>query len=175
MVYSYVARKSSAQQRPSRVEYSAGGVVFRRMPHGPEIAFIEDPWHKWTFAKGHIEKGESTAQTALRETSEEMGVRQNVLRLIKPLGRIDWWFREQYQGKASPKGTLIHKFAHYFLMQVSPDIQFKPQRKERIHAVHWVPLSQALKRSSYKDVQPVLKKVVEYLVSHMGPNKTKVP
>jgi 8-oxo-dGTP pyrophosphatase MutT (NUDIX family) len=54
----------------------AGGIVFRR-EHG-EIAILlvrgkRDPT-AWIFPKGHVEPGESEAETALRETREEAGV-----------------------------------------------------------------------------------------------------
>jgi diadenosine hexaphosphate hydrolase (ATP-forming) len=151
------------KKRPVRLEFSAGGIVFRRTSRGPEIAFIEDPWHKWTFAKGHIEKGEKVEAAAVREVGEEMGVPKKFFKIVAPLGRVDWWFQERRRGKTSPKGTLVHKFVYYFLMQVPTNARFRPQHKELIHSVRWVPVEKALEFSSYKDVKPVLAKAVRYL------------
>lgn len=157
MTVGRVVRKNSIKQRPARVEYSAGGIVFRRMPRGIEIAFIEDPWHKWTFAKGHIKKRESIVRAAVRETQEEMGVRG--LKPIKPLGRTEIWFVDRYVHK----GSRVHKYIYFVLMEAPYGAKAHPQKRELIHAVHWVPLSQALRSSNYKDVRPVLQKAIQYL------------
>src|SRR3989338_7733862 len=96
-----------------KVEISAGGIVFKRTPRGVRVAFIMDPYNKWAFAKGHVEKGETVEQAALRETREEMGLRK--LRIVAPLGVIDFWFHDRYRPET--KGVLVHKYVHYFLMQ----------------------------------------------------------
>lgn len=145
-------------------EYSAGGVVFRITASHIEIAFLLDPFQKWTFAKGHIEPGEKVEDAAMREVREEMGVKK--IRLISPLGRIDWWFKERRARAHSPKGALVHKFAHYFLMQVPEKTKLSAQKSERIYEVRWVPLDEAIKLSSYEDVKPVLKKAVAILKSY---------
>lgn len=58
----------------------AGGVVFK--PHGNEPLYLiltakSNPGH-WVLPKGHIEKGETEEQTALREIREEGGVNGKV-------------------------------------------------------------------------------------------------
>lgn len=159
MARGYAGQKNPAQQRPARVEYSAGGIVFRLTPHGPEIAFIEDPWHKWTFAKGHIKRGENIMKAAVRETAEEMGL--SSLRPVRMLGRIEIWFIDRYVYK----GALIHKYIYYALMEAPQYAKTHPQRRELMGTVHWVPLGKALKASSYKDVRPVLEKAIQSLSS----------
>lgn len=155
------------KKRPIRTEYSAGGIVFRRTPAGPEIAFLLDPFRKWTFAKGHIERGESVRSAAVREVKEEMGIGR--LRLVAPLGRIDWWFREQRGSAHSPRGARVHKFAYYFLMEVPPYTQLRPQKSELIKAVRWVPLRSALRFSNYKDVLPALKNAIDMIQRYAYP------
>lgn len=145
----------------SGTEYSAGGIVFRKSASGIEIAFLLDPFRKWTFAKGHIEHGESIVGAAIREVKEEMGITR--VRVLAPLGKIDWWFQERRSGARSPKGAMVHKFAYYFLMQVPANTQLRPQKSERISAVRFVPLDRALKFSSYEDVRPVLAKAIAML------------
>jgi 8-oxo-dGTP pyrophosphatase MutT (NUDIX family) len=56
--------------------HQAGGIVFRRERDGISILLVrakKDP-SIWIFPKGHIEKGETPQQTAVRETREEAGV-----------------------------------------------------------------------------------------------------
>lgn len=154
-------RRAPHTKQSVRTEYSAGGIVFRRTPHGPEIAFLLDPFHKWTFAKGHIEPRERPMHAAVREVKEEMGISR--LRVVAPLGRIDWWFRERRGSAHSPRGARVHKFVHYFLMEVPLQTRLTAQRSELIYDVRWVPARAALKFSSYKDVRPVLRKALDFL------------
>jgi 8-oxo-dGTP pyrophosphatase MutT (NUDIX family) len=53
-----------------------GGIVFRRVGSDVQILLVtakRDP-HLWVLPKGHIEEGESEAETALREVEEEAGI-----------------------------------------------------------------------------------------------------
>jgi ADP-ribose pyrophosphatase YjhB (NUDIX family) len=64
----------------------AGGIVFRRDGDSVSILLVRakrSP-ETWILPKGHIEAGESAADTALRETQEEAGVTGE---LIGPVGQ----------------------------------------------------------------------------------------
>jgi 8-oxo-dGTP pyrophosphatase MutT (NUDIX family) len=146
-------------KRRVKVEVSAGGIVYKRTPTGVRVAFILDPFSKWAFAKGHVERGETVEQAAVRETMEEMGLDQ--LRVVSPLGTIDFWFRDRYRPET--RGVLVHKYVHYFLMEAPSDAAGRPQRKEKIRKVIWVSLGRAMRTSSYEDVRPILKKAMSLL------------
>ena len=145
-----------------KVEVSAGGIVFKRTPQGVRLAFVMDPYGKWTFAKGHVKEGEALAQAALRETREEMGLGR--LRIIAPLGSIDIWFRDRYRPET--KGVLIHKYVHYFLMEAPSRAKGSPQKKEKIRRIIWVGAGRATGTSSYEDVRPILRKALDILFRH---------
>lgn len=160
-----MVRKHPVSEAPKRgnadrvkVEISAGGIVFKRTPKGVRVAFIMDPFGKWAFAKGHVEEGESIPDAALRETREEMGLRK--LRAVADLGKIDFWFRDRY--RAETKGVLVHKYVHYFLMQTPTGAYGKPQKTEKIRRIIWVPVGKAMATSSYDDVQPILRKAIDW-------------
>lgn len=153
--------------REAKVEVSAGGIVFRRTPKGVCVALLLDPFGKWAFAKGHVEKGETIRQAAVRETKEEMGLKS--LRVKAPLGKIDFWFRDQY--RPATRGTLVHKYVHFFLMEAPPRVWGKPQKKEKIRRIIWVPLAKLKKKSTYRDVDPIIDKAVELLKGHDKGNK----
>lgn len=63
----------------------AGGIVVRKDGDGLSVLLVRaksDPT-VWIFPKGHIERGETAADAALRETREEAGI---VGELVRPIG-----------------------------------------------------------------------------------------
>ena len=58
------------------VVYQGGAIVIRDSADGPKVLLVRarrDP-RNWIFPKGHQEKGETLAETAVRELAEEAGV-----------------------------------------------------------------------------------------------------
>lgn len=55
-----------------RVERGAGGVVFDRLGR---VLLLHHADGSWVFPKGHVERGESELDAAIREVEEEAGVR----------------------------------------------------------------------------------------------------
>lgn len=154
-----------------KVEISAGGIVFKRTPKGVRVAFVMDPYNKWAFAKGHVEKGEAIVDAAVRETREEMGLKK--LRVAAPVGTIDFWFRDRY--RAETKGVLVHKYVHYFLMQTPTGAYGKPQKTEKIRRIIWVPLGKIQSTSSYEDVKPMLDKVTQWFANERRRHAARPP
>lgn len=134
-----------------KMEFAAGGIIFRKKKNKIQIAFILDPYGKWAFAKGHLHKNESLEEAARREVEEETGLKN--LKIIRKLGKMDFWFRRQ-------SGTLVHKFVHYFLMQAPASAKFVPQVEEKIFKAKWVDLEKALDFCGYKNTKPLLKKAI---------------
>lgn len=141
----------------ARMEFSAGGVVYRRVAGQIEIAFIHDQSKKWTLAKGHIEPGETNEAAAKRETEEEMGLRGLEQKAF--LGTIDFSFRDRY----NTPGALIKKRVYYFLFEATGETEGKPQREEKITAIKWVPLDQALETIDFENTKVVLKRAITIL------------
>ena len=63
----------------------AGAVVFRPTAKGPRYLLVEAAGKRgrWVFPKGHIETGETASETALREVTEEAGVRALPIRRLR--------------------------------------------------------------------------------------------
>lgn len=148
------SRLNKPTQERHRVEVSAGGLVFRRVDGLVSFAMVMDSYGKWAFPKGHSRVGERYKDTAEREIAEEMGLKE--LKLIAPLQSIDIWFRDRFVYR----GKLVHKYIHYFLFQAPAEAKLVcPKREkdgENIQAVEWVPALELSRRSSYKDMKPVI-------------------
>lgn len=159
---SFKRRSISSRNKPGggkhRTEVSAGGLVFKRTRDGIVFAMVVDSYGKWAFPKGHVRPDERYREAAVREIREEMGLTR--LRTIARLDTIDIWFRDRFVHK----GSLIHKYIHYFLFEAHPDaILIKPapqEQGETIKDVAWVPADELLKRSSYKDMLGIIKKAL---------------
>jgi len=142
------------QNQKARHEVSAGGLVFKRTPKGVFFAMMKDTYGKWTFPKGHVEKGETTEEAAARETIEELGLEE--ICLLEPLGKIDIWFRDKHVFK----GATIHKDIFYFLFSTSENAELDPQVSEHVIEAAWVPVNQVMKKSSYSDLVAVINRAL---------------
>ena len=156
-----ITSRPTAKRRRHRVEVSSGGLVFKRTPQGIYFGMMKDSFGRWAFPKGHVRKGESLRNAARREIQEELGISD--MHFIKPLGQIDIWFRDRFVFK----GKLIHKYIHYFLFQAPAGTRLKKptvkEAGERIQGVAWVPVEKILTRSSYSDMQPIIKRALASL------------
>ena len=101
----------------------------------------------WSFPKGHIEAGETTEETALREVQEETGIAAEIL---KPLGKVDFWFMAD--------GHRVHKTVHHFVMR-SVGGELSAQVGE-VESVEWVPIRTAGSRLAYTDERDLLKRAL---------------
>ena len=60
-------------------ELSSGGIVTKLRNSKMRILLIKDPYGKWTWPKGKIDKGETPLDAAKREVGEETGLK-NILK-----------------------------------------------------------------------------------------------
>ncbi len=56
-------------------QFSAGGIIVKKVEDKLKVLLIKDRFGHWTWPKGHIEAGETPEETALREIDEETGLR----------------------------------------------------------------------------------------------------
>ena len=140
-------------------EISAGGIVYRKRGGKTELMLIEDLFNKITFAKGRIEKGETLAQTALREIEEETGI---IGRIHKLLGTVSYRYYDPNRG-------YIDKDVTYYLIETIGG-STKPQLKE-IRSVQWWPLEQAnsiYQRRGYATNRKLLRAALDVLSDQQG-------
>jgi 8-oxo-dGTP pyrophosphatase MutT (NUDIX family) len=97
----------------------AGGVVHRQAAGGVVMLLVRarrKP-HDWVLPKGHIEAGETPAQTAQREVREEAGVDASPTQY---LGALSF---------AGPDGAAVH--VGLFLMRFVGDVPAQEEREVR--------------------------------------------
>lgn len=148
------------QRMRTVVETSAGGLVVRGLAAAgagspePDLSQLEvaligrlDRRGRmlWSMPKGHIEPGETLAETARREALEETGVDGTVLSL---LGTIDYWFVAE--------GRRIHKTVHHHLMRY--DHGELCDEDPEITEVAWVAFDDLPRRLAYPDERRLVEK-----------------
>ncbi len=114
---------------------------------------IKDSYGRWSFPKGNIEPSESVKEAALREISEETGLKK-----IKYKDRIDT-IKYFY----TLDGKFIFKIVIFVLVEVK-DSKLFPQ-KEEISEAKWFTKEEVKKRLNYKNTIPVFLKAVELVES----------
>jgi len=101
------ARKS--RRMPVERAVSAGGVVVRQGAAGPEVVICgRDSDGVWGLPKGTPDEGESLEAAALREVSEETGLK---VEIVTKIGVAEYWFTRD--------GVRYHKWVHHYLMRVT--------------------------------------------------------
>jgi 8-oxo-dGTP pyrophosphatase MutT (NUDIX family) len=139
-------------------ETSAGGLVLDRRGPGANGALIGRLDRRgrllWSLPKGHVERGESEEDTAVREVMEETGIRGAV---VGKLGTIDFWFVAD--------GRRIHKTVHHFLLVATDPVHGLELSDEDVEVseVAWVPLGEVASRLAYADERRLLERVPDLL------------
>jgi 8-oxo-dGTP pyrophosphatase MutT (NUDIX family) len=136
-------------------QVSAGGVVFRSLASGFRICLIGRRKASriiWCLPKGHVEKGESLKEAALRETREETGITGS---LLNSLDAIQYSFFDLESQKN------VNKTVHFFLVRYEQG-KLSDHDDEAEYA-RWFPMDQALKRIEYPGERAVLRKAVKRL------------
>jgi len=140
--------------------FSAGGVVFRSHKKNIEIALIKDGYGKYGLPKGHIEKGESKEETAVREVEEETALKN--IKLLDYLGEVRYISKISIY-KSSIKENLEDKIVYYYLMNVSDKEVCTPQKEEGIEEVIWVDVDSVLQKIDYLNIKEVIERAISLI------------
>ncbi|RLA06405.1 MAG: hypothetical protein DRQ51_09535 [Gammaproteobacteria bacterium] len=109
---------------------SAGGLICNQ-DHYILLIFKRG---KWDLPKGRTEGGDDTMITAIRESSEETGLKENKLKIIGKLVST-------YHTTSHNKKDFLKKTHWYWLDYKGHSDDVKPQIKEGIVECRWVHLS----------------------------------
>jgi 8-oxo-dGTP pyrophosphatase MutT (NUDIX family) len=126
-------------------ERSAGGVVVR----GEQVLVIvptrrgADGARVLGLPKGHLDRGESELQAAVREVREEAGVE---VELVRELGEVRYWYSRS--GRAVPKTVVFYLFRY---LRGDP-----ADHDEEIEEARWMDLHEAQLALTYAGERELL-------------------
>jgi 8-oxo-dGTP pyrophosphatase MutT (NUDIX family) len=136
-------------------EFSAGGVVVRRLRGGWHVAAIQPGGKEvWALPKGLIGPGEKPAETAAREVAEETGVEG---RLVEKLGDVRYVY--------TWKGERIFKVVSFFLFRYRRGRlgDIPPEHAHEVDDTRWLPLADAPRLLAYGGEREMAEKAQELL------------
>jgi 8-oxo-dGTP diphosphatase len=139
-------------------QVSSGGVIFRKNDDSVEIALVAVKDGKvWCLPKGIINKGEEPDETAIREVSEETGLKG---RIIEKLGEINYWY---YLKEEEAK---CRKTVYFYLLEYEGgDIS---KHDWEVDKAAWFQIDDALKIASHKNERDIIEKAREVLSSRFS-------
>ena len=126
-------------------EKSCGAIIFRR--EGDDIYFllvryVNEPDY-WGLVKGHMEKGETEIDTAVREIREETGITE--------LDFLDCFrAKERY----SPKEGVMKEVVFFLAETNEKDVKLEPSEQDDYS---WLRLDDAVKRLKFKNHKDLLR------------------
>ena len=133
-------------------EHSCGAVVFRKINDEYRFLLIKNRRsNHWGFPKGHMERGETQAETAAREVLEETGVHINIY--------SDFNYESCYK-----IGSKIEKRVDVFLAGTE-DTQTVIQ-KEEIEDYIWLRYPEALSTLRFDNDKEILTAARDYMLAH---------
>ena len=152
-------------------EFSAGGVVLRRMQERWWVAVIEpqsrrkpdSPASVLALPKGNVDKGEKPEETAVREVREETGVEADLLSKLTDIEYIyirSWGDRQR-----------VFKVVSFFLLMYRSGRigQITPVMRREVRRSLWLPLDDAPDKLSYRGERDVVRLAQQYLAAHPEP------
>ena len=160
-------------------EFSAGGVVLRKMRDRWFVAVIEphmdrprkppkksakagkkDPNSITALPKGAIDTGEKPHETAIREVEEETGLRAE---LVRKLADIKYVYVRTWGDHA----RVFKVVSFYLLLYRSGKMgEIAPQMRIEVQRAFWLPLDEAVHALSYKGEREVAERALQYAAEH---------
>jgi 8-oxo-dGTP pyrophosphatase MutT (NUDIX family) len=126
-------------------EFSAGAVLVRRMRGSWWLAAIRPQGKSegtWALPKGLVDRGETPAETATRESFEETGV---VGRLEQKLGDVRYVYSRR-------GGERVFKVVSFFLLRARSGRigELPPGMEREVAEARWLPLAEAPRLLAYR-------------------------
>jgi bis(5'-nucleosidyl)-tetraphosphatase len=132
-------------------ETSAGIVLFRKEGSKKLFLLLHYPSGHWDFVKGKMEQGESTHQTAIRETQEETGITD-----ITFIEDFEEWIEYNFKYQ----GELVQKKVVFFLAETkSKQVNISHEHNGYI----WMDYNSSMEKTTFDNAKTVLTKAQKLL------------
>ena len=132
-------------------ETSAGIVLFRKEKSKKLFLLLHYPSGHWDFVKGKMEKGESTHETAIRETREETGITDIIF-----TENFEEWIEYNFKYK----GELVQKKVVFFLAETKT----KEIKISHEHSGYtWTDYNSSMEKTTFDNAKTVLTKAEKLL------------
>jgi len=132
-------------------ETSAGIVLYRKEKLEKLFLLLHYPSGHWDFVKGKMEKGETTQQTAIRETKEETGITD-----ITFVENFEEWIEYNFKHK----GELVRKKVVFFLAETKT----KNIKISHEHSGYtWMDYNTSMEKTTFDNAKTVLTKAQRLL------------
>lgn len=121
-----------------RYEKSSWGIVYRKKWNTVEILLLK--WlnsrqeEEFVLPKGHIEEWEIAKETAIREISEETGLLEKDLEVIKFMTKLSYTFTAGHL----ENNPLIEKDVYLFLVKYKWEKDVVARKEERFTGHIWI-------------------------------------
>ncbi len=147
--------------------WSAGGVVLRATPNDSGKLFVALCYRRaeslWALPKGTPEKGESVAETAAREVTEETGLQVEIGPAIDDTYYSFFRTAEETLGDLpfdDDSTVRIDKTVHWYLMKyLGGDTS---NHDSEYDEVEWIDIPEAIQRLTHRNEARVLEKAVAF-------------
>ena len=147
-----------------KYEKSSGWIVYRKKNGNIEILLLK--WinskqkEEYVIPKWHIEEWEIAKDAAIREISEEAGLVEKDLEVIKFITKLNYTFTAWYL-KNSP---IIEKDVYLFLVRYNWKKEPIVQEEERFTWYEWVNINNIIKVPIKFELYPIIKRNKTYFI-----------
>ena len=152
----------TAARQPARQQaMSAGGVVYRRRGRRIEVVLVTRRAERlWALPKGTPEPGERVEETALREVSEETGLKVSLATLDdgstdSQIGSIRYTYRDPVHG--APVDKVVH---HYLMEPHGGDLA---DHDGEYDVAAWYDVHEAERQLTYPNERSILRRALELI------------
>ena len=132
-------------------ETSAGIILYNNEHDEKEFLLLKYPGGHWDFVKGKMEKGETTHETAIRETQEETGITE-----ITFVENFEEWIEYSFKHQ----GELVQKKVVFFLAETKT----KEVKISHEHSGYtWIDYNSSMEKTTFDNAKTVLTKAQKLL------------